>query len=232
MVHINIDPARVIDNVDPRIYSGFTEHMGRCIYGGLYEPDNPHGLSDPKTGFRKDVMAALKDLKVPIVRYPGGNFVSSYRWQDGIGPRELRPRRPELAWLSEESNQFGTGTEPYICLNMGTGTLEDALAWVEYCNGTGNTHYTNLRRKYGHDEPYGVKYWSLGNEVWGPWQVGQMEADEYAKKAFQWAKALRLLDPKIQLISCGGRPLLLSPSSRSLWIETTGQKRASRIGTG
>ncbi|KAG5637929.1 hypothetical protein H0H81_002589 [Sphagnurus paluster] len=210
---IHIDPARIIDEVDPRIYSGFTEHMGRCIYGGLYDPGNEHGLSDPNTGFRNDVLEVLRELKVPLVRYPGGNFVSSYRWQDGIGPKELRPRRPELAWLTEESNQFGTdefiawcrtlGTEPFICLNMGTGTLEDALAWLEYCNSSSNTHYANLRRKNGHEEPYGVKYWALGNEVWGPWQVGQMESQDYAKKAFQWAKALRLLDPSIKLISCG-----------------------------
>ncbi|KAF9003031.1 glycoside hydrolase superfamily [Cyathus striatus] len=210
---IHIDPARVIDEVDPRIYSGFTEHMGRCIYGGLYDPENKNGLSDPNTGFRKDVMKVLKELKMPLVRYPGGNFVSSYRWQDGIGPRELRPRRPELAWLTEESNQFGTDefmrwcremdVEPYLCFNMGTGTLEDALSWLEYCNSSANTHYANLRRKNGHEEPYNVKYWSLGNEVWGPWQVGQMESQDYAKKAFQWAKALRLLDPSIKLISCG-----------------------------
>ncbi|RDB15655.1 putative alpha-L-arabinofuranosidase C [Hypsizygus marmoreus] len=210
---IHIDPARAIDEVDPRIYSGFTEHMGRCIYGGLYEPNNEHGLSDPATGFRFDVLEVLRELKVPLVRYPGGNFVSSYRWQDGIGPKESRPRRPELAWLSEESNQFGTDefiswcrtlkTEPFICLNMGTGTLEDALAWVEYCNSSSNTYYANLRRKNGHPEPYGVKYWALGNEVWGPWQVGQMESQDYAKKAFQWAKALKLLDPDIKLISCG-----------------------------
>ncbi|KAH6902495.1 glycoside hydrolase family 51 protein [Coprinopsis sp. MPI-PUGE-AT-0042] len=186
---IHIDPARVIDEVDPRIYSGFTEHMGRCIYG-----------------FRKDVMEVLKELKMPLVRYPGGNFVSSYRWQDGIGPRELRPRRPELAWLTEESNHFGTDefiqwcremdVEPFICLNMGTGTLEDALAWLEYCNSSANTYFANLRRKNGHEAPYNVK-------VWGPWQVGQMESQDYAKKAFQWAKALRLLDPSIKLISCG-----------------------------
>ncbi|KIY73958.1 glycoside hydrolase family 51 protein [Cylindrobasidium torrendii FP15055 ss-10] len=208
---IHIDPSRVVAPVDPRIYSGFTEHMGRCIYGGIYDPGNP--LSDPKTGFRQDVMKVLKGLNIPVVRYPGGNFVSSYRWQDGIGPKELRPRRPELAWLSEESNQFGTdefmawcrelGTEPYICLNMGTGTLEDALAWLEYCNSSADTYYANLRRKNGHEQPYNVKYWSLGNEVWGPWQVGQMESHDYAKKAYQWAKALRLLDPKIELISCG-----------------------------
>ncbi|KAF8873880.1 glycoside hydrolase family 51 protein [Infundibulicybe gibba] len=212
-IAVHIDPARIIDEVDPRIYSGFTEHMGRCIYGGLYDPGNAHGLADSTTGFRLDVLDALKELRMPLVRYPGGNFVSSYRWQDGIGPRELRPRRPELAWLTEESNQFGTdefiswcrtlGTEPFICLNMGTGTLEDALAWVEYCNSSSNTHYANLRRKYGHDEPYDVKYWALGNEMWGPWQVGQMQAKDYAKKAFQWAKALRLLDPSIKLIGCG-----------------------------
>ncbi|KAF9074206.1 glycoside hydrolase family 51 protein [Rhodocollybia butyracea] len=210
---IHIDPARTISRVDPRIYSGFTEHMGRCIYGGLYEPENPNQLADPNTGFRKDVLDVLRELNVPIFRYPGGNFVSSYRWQDGIGPKHLRPRRPELAWLTEESNLFGTdefmqfckemNAEPYICLNMGTGTLEDALAWLEYCNSSANTHYANLRRANGHPEPYNVKYWSLGNEVWGPWQVGQMESHDYAKKAFQWAKALKLLDPKIQLISCG-----------------------------
>ncbi|KAJ7097088.1 glycoside hydrolase family 51 protein [Mycena belliarum] len=209
---IHIDPARHVAPVDPRIYSGFTEHMGRCIYGGIYDPDNAHGLADAR-GYRTDVLQALKDLNVPIVRYPGGNFVSSYRWQDGVGPKELRPRRPELAWLTEESNQFGTdefiawcrllGAEPYICLNMGTSTLEDALAWLEYCNSSANTHYANMRRKNGHEAPYGVKYWALGNEVWGPWQVGQMNAEDYSKQAFQWAKALRLLDPSIKLVSCG-----------------------------
>ncbi|EJT98458.1 glycoside hydrolase family 51 protein [Dacryopinax primogenitus] len=209
-IEIRIDPKRVISEVDPRIYSGFTEHMGRCIYGGLYDPGSP--LADPKTGFRKDVLEVIRSLRVPIVRYPGGNFVSSYKWQDGIGPRELRPRRPELAWLGEESNQFGTDefmawckeaeVEPYICLNMGTGTLEDALGWVEYCNGTSNTYWASQRRKNGHPEPYKVKYWSLGNEA-RPWQVGQMTAEDYAKTAFQWAKALKLLDPSIELIACG-----------------------------
>ncbi|KAJ7026640.1 glycoside hydrolase family 51 protein [Mycena alexandri] len=209
---IRIDPARHVAPVDPRIYSGFTEHMGRCIYSGIYDPTNEHGLADAN-GYRTDVLQALKGLNVPIVRYPGGNFVSSYRWQDGVGPRDLRPRRPELAWLTEESNQFGTdefiqwcrllGAEPFICLNMGTGTLEDALAWLEYCNSSANTHYANMRRKNGRAEPYGVKYWALGNEIWGPWQVGQMNAADYSKQAFQWAKALRLLDPSIKLVSCG-----------------------------
>jgi alpha-N-arabinofuranosidase len=154
--------------------------MGRCIYGGLYDPDNKHGLID-SNGFRTDVIECFKELRCPIVRYPGGNFVATYRWQDGIGPKEHRPKRPELAWLGVESNQFGTDefmawcktveTEPYLCLNMGTGTLEDALAWLEYCNGDKDTYWANKRRENGHEEPYNVKYWALGNEIWGPWQV-------------------------------------------------------------
>lgn len=190
--------------------------MGRCIYGGIYDPDSP--LSDTN-GFRTDVLAALRDLDIPVIRYPGGNFVATYHWQDGVGPRDQRPKRPELAWLGTESNQFGTDefmqwldvlsagkesrVEPYLCLNMGTGTLDEALAWVEYCNGTRDTHYANLRRKNGHPEPYKVKYWALGNEIWGPWQIEQMTKEDYAKKAFQWAKALRLLDPSLVLILCG-----------------------------
>lgn len=190
--------------------------MGRCIYGGIYEPGSP--LAD-ENGFRKDVLAALRELDIPVVRYPGGNFVATYHWQDGIGPRENRPKRPELAWLGVESNQFGTDefmkwldvlsegkerrVEPYLCLNFGTGTLDEALAWVEYCNGTRDTHYANLRRAHGHPEPYNVKYWALGNEVWGPWQVEQMTKEAYATKAVQWAKALRLLDPSLCLILCG-----------------------------
>lgn len=190
--------------------------MGRCIYGGIYDPGND--LSDAN-GFRTDVIDALRDIDIPVIRYPGGNFVATYHWLDGVGPRDKRPKRPELAWLGTESNQFGTDefmqwlsvlsegkekrVEPYICLNMGTGTLDEALAWVEYCNGTRDTHYANLRRQNGHPEPYNVKYWALGNEIWGPWQVEQMTKEDYAKKAFQWAKALRLLDPNLVLILCG-----------------------------
>ncbi|RDW87539.1 glycoside hydrolase family 51 protein [Coleophoma crateriformis] len=205
-------PDHVISDINPLMYGGFTEHMGRCIYGGMYDPDNKHGLSD-QNGFRTDVIDCMKELQCPVVRYPGGNFVATYRWQDGVGPKEKRPKRPELAWLGVESNQFGTdefmtwcglvGAEPYLALNMGTGTLEDALAWVEYCNSDKDTYYANMRRANGHEKPYAVKYWALGNEVWGPWQVEQMEMEDYAKKAFQWAKALKLLDPSIQLILCG-----------------------------
>ncbi|KAJ4424509.1 hypothetical protein N0V82_000833 [Gnomoniopsis sp. IMI 355080] len=213
---IEVDAGKKLSKIDPMTYGGFTEHMGRCIYGGIYDPGNK--LSDAN-GFRTDVLDALRDIDIPVIRYPGGNFVATYHWLDGVGPRDKRPKRPELAWLGTESNQFGTDefmqwlsvlsegkkkrVEPYICLNMGTGTLDEALAWVDYCNGTRDTHYANLRRQNGHPEPYNVKYWALGNEIWGPWQVEQMTKEDYAKKAFQWAKALRLLDPNLVLILCG-----------------------------
>lgn len=192
------------------------EHMGRCIYGGIYDPGN--ALSD-KNGYRTDVLAALRELDIPVLRYPGGNFVATYHWEDGVGPKENRPARPELAWLGTETNEFGTDefmhwlsvlsegrekrVEPYFALNFGTGTLQEALAWVEYCNGTKNTYYANLRRKNGHPEPYNIKYWALGNEMWGPWQVGQMTSEDYSKTASQWGKALKLLDPTLCLILCG-----------------------------
>ncbi|KAF8249106.1 Arabinosidase C [Wilcoxina mikolae CBS 423.85] len=207
---ISIDPTRILSPIAPEIYSGFTEHMGRCIYGGLYSPGHP--LSDAN-GFRTDVIAAIKELRCPVVRYPGGNFCATYHWLDGVGPVEKRPKRPELAWDGIETNRFGTDefmkwceaaeTKPYLCLNMGTGTLDEALAWVEYCNGTKDTYYANLRRANGREEPYNVKYWALGNECYGEWQVAQMTKEDYAKKAYQWAKALKLLDPSICLILCG-----------------------------
>lgn len=209
---IKVDPSRVLADIDPKIYGGFVEHLGRCVYGGIVEYDNTKGLTNDK-GFRVDVGEALKKLDMPVVRYPGGNFVSNYHWLDGVGPKESRPRRPELAWLTEESNQFGTdefmewceymNVEPYICINMGSGTLQEALGWLEYCNSDKDTYYANLRRKNGHEKPYNVKYWALGNEMWGDHQVGNLSAVDYAKKAAQWAKALKLLDPTIELISCG-----------------------------
>ncbi|KAK4120504.1 glycoside hydrolase family 51 protein [Parathielavia appendiculata] len=207
---ITIHPSHKVAEIDKNIYGGFTEHMGRCIYGGIYDPGNP--LSD-ENGFRKDVIEAFKELNVPVVRYPGGNFVATYHWLDGVGPKENRPSRPELAWIGTETNQFGTdefmkwcelvGCEPYLCLNFGTGTLDEALGWLEYCNSDRNTYYANLRRKNGREKPYKVKYWALGNECWGPWQVEQLTKEDYAKKAYQWAKALKLLDPSITLILCG-----------------------------
>lgn len=210
MAKIKIDLDRKIGNVDRRIYSTFIEHLGRCIYGGIYEEGSP--LSD-EHGFRRDVIEAIRPLNPPLLRWPGGNFVSGYHWVDGIGPVEQRPRRIELAWHSEESNHFGTdefiaycrilGTEPYICVNMGTGTMDEAMAWVEYCNGTGNTYWANLRRQHGHEEPYNVKYWGLGNEMYGRWQIGALSAEDYVKKAREFAKVMKWVDPNIQLVSCG-----------------------------
>ncbi len=210
MARIDVLTERPIGSLDRRIFGSFTEHLGRCIYGGVFDEGSP--LAGPE-GFRTDVLAAVRDLGVSNVRWPGGNFVSGYHWTDGIGPADDRPRRPELAWRSEESNRFGTdefmawcdaaSVEPVLCLNMGTGTLDEALAWVEYCNGTGDTYWANRRRANGHAEPYGVRYWGLGNEMYGDWQIGQRTAADYVVHARQWAKALKLLDPGISLVSCG-----------------------------
>ena len=210
MSQIAITPARTLGTIDPKLFGGFVEHLGRCIYGGLY--DEGSRLSDER-GFRKDVLALLRELRLGILRWPGGNFVSNYHWTDGIGPKAGRPRRPELAWGGEEPNTFGTdeflaycaelGTEPYICLNMGTGTLAEALAWVEYVNSARNTDWAARRRANGRDEPYGVRYWALGNEMYGSWQVGQLTAEEYVREATRWARAIRMIDPAAKLVSCG-----------------------------
>jgi alpha-N-arabinofuranosidase len=210
MNRIGIDLARRLGTVDPRIFGQFIEHLGRCIYGGIYEEGS--SLSDER-GFRRDVLAAARPLRIPILRWPGGNFVSGYHWLDGVGPKDARPRRSELAWYAEESNRFGTdefieycrvlGTEPFICVNMGSGTMDEAQAWVEYCNGTGNTSWANLRRQHGHPEPYRVRYWGLGNEMYGGWQIGNLNAHDYVKKARAFAMVMKRTDPSIELIGCG-----------------------------
>lgn len=174
--------------MSPLIYGNFVEHLGRCVYGGIYEKGSP--LSDEKR-FRKDVMEAVKGMNVSITRYPGGNFVSNYHWQDGIGPNRIP--RMELAWNRLETNEFGTnefveyaraiGTEPYFAVNMGTGTIEEAQQWVEYCNIKEGPYFAELRKKYGFPEPFNIKYWSLGNEMDGFWQMGHLNADDYSKKA-------------------------------------------------
>jgi alpha-L-arabinofuranosidase len=210
MARIKLDLDRTVGTVDRRIFGGFIEHLGRCIYGGVFDPGSP--LADDR-GFRRDVLDALRPLGVPVLRWPGGNFASGYHWADGVGPPEARPRRMELAWHAEEPNRFGTdeflaycralGAEPYVCLNMGSGTLDEAQAWVEYCNGGGDTHWANRRRENGHADPYGVRYWGLGNELYGPWQIGAMSAEAYVAKAREWAKVLRWTDPQVQLVACG-----------------------------
>ena len=207
---VKIDIDRTIGEVNPHIYGNFAEHLGRCIYGGIYDEGSP--LSD-EDGFRKDVMEAVKGLNVSILRYPGGNFVSNYHWKDGIGSKNDRPPRMELAWSRLETNRFGTdefmkfvkkvGTEPYLAVNMGTGTIEEAQQWVEYCNVQDGPYYAELRKKYGSVEPYNVKYWSLGNEMDGPWQMGHLNAEDYCKKALEAAKLMKLTSPDIKLIATG-----------------------------
>jgi len=207
---IKIDTDRTIGEVNKMIYGNFVEHLGRCVYEGIYEPGSP--LADEK-GFRTDVLDAVKNLSVPLIRYPGGNFVSNYHWLDGVGPMNERVPRMELAWGRMESNHFGTnefvefarevGTEPYFAVNMGTGTIEEAQQWVEYCNVKEGPYYAELRKKHGYPEPHNIKYWSLGNEMDGFWQMGQLNAIDYTKKARESAKLMKLTSPDIKLIAAG-----------------------------
>ncbi|MEP7145160.1 MAG: alpha-L-arabinofuranosidase C-terminal domain-containing protein [Ferruginibacter sp.] len=207
---IKIDLERTIGEVDKNIYGNFVEHLGRCVYGGIY--DTISKLSDAK-GYRKDVMAAVIDLHPTLVRYPGGNFVSNYNWLDGVGPKSERVPRLELAWGTLETNQFGTnefveyarkiGAEPYFSVNMGTGTIEEARRWVEYCNVKEGPYYAELRKKHGYPEPYNIQYWSLGNEMDGPWQMGHLNAEDYTKKAREAAKLMVRTSPNIKLIAAG-----------------------------
>jgi alpha-N-arabinofuranosidase len=207
---IKIDTDRAIGQVNPLLFGNFAEHLGRMIYGGIYDEGSPLADAD---GFRKDVLDAVKPLGVSILRYPGGNFASGYNWKDGIGPKDQRPTRVEGAWHSLESNRFGTdeflryaekmGTTPYICVNLGLGTLDDARHWVEYTNESRHTYWADQRRKNGHDAPYNVKYWGLGNEIDGPWQLGHKNAEDYSKFALEAAKAMRSVDADIKLVASG-----------------------------
>ncbi len=207
---IKVDPDRTIGEVDPLLFGNFAEHLGRMIYGGIFDEGNP--LSD-ENGYRLDVLEAVKGLDVSILRYPGGNFVSGYDWKDGIGPRDERPTRVDLAWNALESNRFGTdeflryaemmGTEPYLCVNLGLGTIDDARHWVEYTNEARHTYWADQRRANGRDEPWGVTYWGLGNEMDGSWQLGHKNAQEYSDFALEAAKAMRGVDPSIKLIASG-----------------------------
>jgi alpha-N-arabinofuranosidase len=207
---IKIDTDRTVGEVHPYLFGNFAEHLGRVIYGGMYEEGSP--LSDPQ-GYRKDTMKAVRELGVTLLRWPGGNFVSGYNWKDGIGPKELRPVRPDYAWGDVETNRFGTdeflqyceriGADPYICINAGLGSVDDARNWVEYTNETRRTYWADQRRKNGREKPYGVKIWGLGNEIDGPWQMGHKNAEDYAKFALEAGKAMRWTDPSIKLIASG-----------------------------
>lgn len=207
---IKIDIERKIGDIDTMIYGNFTEHLGRCIYGGIYDPKSQQSNTD---GFRKDVIEATNNLGVSIIRYPGGNFVSGYHWEDGIGPKENRPKRKDLAWGAIETNEVGTDeymkfisktkAQPYFCVNLGTGTIEEARNWVEYCNAPTGLYYSDMRAKNGHPQPYNIKYWGLGNEMDGPWQMGHKNAEDYSKYALEAAKLMKWSDENIKLIASG-----------------------------
>lgn len=196
--------------IDDRLYSAFIEHMGRAIYSGIYEPGHP--TANPQ-GFRQDVLELVRNLNIPAIRYPGGNFVSAYKWEDGIGPKEDRPVRLDLAWRSKETNQVGINEfaqwakdadiEMMLAVNLGTRGIEEARNFVEYCNHTSGTYWSDLRRSHGVDEPYGVKMWCLGNEMDGPWQIGHMEAKEYGRLADETSKAVKAFGGGIETVVCG-----------------------------
>ena len=205
-----VDKAFSIAPIDKRIYGSFIEHLGRAVYDGIYQPGHPLSNAD---GFRKDVIDLVKELDVPLVRYPGGNFVSNFFWEDSVGPVEERPARLDLAWRTLEPNKVGlhefskwakeANSEVMMALNLGTRGLADACNLLEYCNHPGGTKYSDLRIKHGQKEPYGFKTWCLGNEMDGPWQVGHKTADEYGRLAEETAKAMKLIDDTIDFVVCG-----------------------------
>jgi alpha-N-arabinofuranosidase len=199
-----------IGATDSRLFGAFVEHLGRCVYGGIFEPGHP--TADGR-GFRQDVLALVRELAPTIMRYPGGNFVSGYDWEDGVGPVERRPRRLDLAWLSTETNRFGTnefidwcrlaGIEPMLAVNLGTRGGDAARRFVEYCNHAGGTALSDLRRAHGSERPHAVKFWCLGNEADGPWQMESKTAHEYGRIAAEAAKMMKWVDPAIELAACG-----------------------------
>jgi alpha-N-arabinofuranosidase len=207
---ITLQRDQQIGNVDPRLFGSFIEHLGRAVYGGIYEPGHP--TASPE-GFREDVLELVRELGVTVVRYPGGNFVSGYDWEDGIGPKEKRPTRLDLAWRSLETNQFGAdefvhwckmaGASPMMAVNLGTGGIESARAMVEYCNHPGGTTWSDLRKSNGSEAPHAIPTWCLGNEMDGPWQIGAKTAEEYGRLACEAAKVMKWVDPSIELVACG-----------------------------
>jgi alpha-L-arabinofuranosidase len=207
---IVVDTDFRVGQVDPRLYGAFIEHLGRAVYGGIYEPGHP---TADDLGFRGDVLDMVRELGVPFVRYPGGNFVSGYDWRDGVGAPEKRPDRLDLAWTSTETNEVGTnefvawairaGAEVNLAVNLGTGGIDEARNLVEYCNHPGGSYWSDLRRSHGVPEPHSVKTWCLGNEMDGLWQLGHKTADEYGRLACQTAIAMKWVDPTIELVACG-----------------------------
>jgi len=218
-----IDFDQVDEKASPFIFGQFIEHLEKCVYDGVWTADGSR--------LREDTLDLIRQLNPPLIRYPGGNFASGYHWEDGIGPKDQRPLRHDAAWQSEESNQVGTDeflsfcelikTEPCLVVNDGSGTPEEAARWVAYCNSPVDTEQGARRAKNGHPQPYNVKYWGLGNEVWGPWQIGTVSADEYVNRALLFIKAMREVDPEIKLVAVGNNPLTDSPDDpATAWNKT------------
>lgn len=211
---LTVDPSKVIGKASPFILGQFVEHLERCVYDGIWNKDG--------SAYRQDTMKLLEPLKIPMIRYPGGNFASGYHWEDGIGSKNLRPARHDAAWQAEESNRVGTDEfltyceqykiVPYMVVNDGSGTAEEAARWVEYCNGSLETEQGKRRAANGHKEPYGVKYWGVGNEVWGPWQIGTTSAKEYSRRLERFIRAMKQVDPTIKIIAVGNNPLSDAPN--------------------
>ncbi|MDQ3616999.1 MAG: alpha-L-arabinofuranosidase, partial [Actinomycetota bacterium] len=207
---ITLDPAFRVGPVDRRLFGTFVEHMGRCVYGGIYEPGHPTADTE---GFRQDVAELVRELGPSVVRYPGGNFVSGYRWEDGIGEKQDRPRRLDLAWKAIETNAVGVDEfaewcrqvdlDPILAVNLGTRGAQEAVDLLEYCNHPEGTALSDLRRANGAKEPHDIRVWCLGNELDGPWQVGHKSAEEYGRLAAETARAMRMVDPSIELVACG-----------------------------
>ncbi|MFM9329490.1 alpha-N-arabinofuranosidase [Paenibacillus mesotrionivorans] len=211
---MTVDKDFIIGKVDDRLYGSFIEHLGRAVYGGIYEPGHPDANEQ---GFRKDVLKLVQQLRVPIVRYPGGNFVSGYDWKDGIGPVSERPSKLELAWRTVEPNHFGmnefaswskaAGTDVMWAINLGTQGVDDARQVVEYANHPSGSYWSDMRIRHGYKEPHRIKTWCLGNEMDGPWQIGHKTAEEYGRIALEAAKVMKWTDPAIELVACGSSAL-------------------------
>lgn len=207
---LTIDPHFAVGDVNRRLFGSFVEHLGRCVYGGIYEPGHPAADAE---GFRTDVAELIRELGVSTIRYPGGNFVSGYRWEDGVGPREERPKRLDLAWHSIETNEIGldefatwaegVGSELMYAVNLGTRGIDAALDVLEYANIPSGTFWSDRRIANGHAKPHNIRMWCLGNEMDGPWQVGHSTPEEYGRIAVKTARAMRQVDPNLELVVCG-----------------------------
>lgn len=211
---IIIDKNYLVAPIDRRIYGSFIEHLGRAVYEGIYQPESPFA---DEQGFRTDTLALVNEIKVPVVRYPGGNFVSGYHWEDGIGPKHLRPSQVDIAWQVIETNQFGlnefvdwskkANTDVMMAVNLGTRGITEAKDILEYCNLKGGTKWSELRKEHGYEKPHDIKLWCLGNEMDGLWQIGHKTAQEYGRLASETGRVMKVLDPTIELVACGSSSL-------------------------